>query len=136
MEMNVHRGTRYWIAIAALVAPAALGAQGFGLNEISACGIGRGFANVSGACRDASSIYWNPAAVVDLPGWQLLLGGAVIPVKGNFTQDSTGRVFEANPPTEFVPHFFLNYQPKNSRAAYGVGVYVPYGLTSQWPDSF
>ena len=134
--MNVHRGTRYWMAIAALVAPAALRAQGFGLNEISACGIGRAFANVSGACRDASSIYWNPAAVTELPGWQVLIGGAFIPVKGDFTQDSTGRVFEANPPTAFVPHFFVNYQPKNSRASYGVGVYVPYGLTSQWPDSF
>ena len=134
--MNVHRGTRYWIAIAALVAPAALGAQGFGLNEISACGIGRAFANVTGACRDASSIYWSPAAVTELPGWSFLLGAAVIPVEGNFTQDSTGRVWEANPPTAFVPHFFLNYQPKNSRFAYGIGVYVPYGLTSQWPDSF
>ena len=133
--MNVRRGTRFWIAIAALVAPAALQAQGFGLNEISACGIGRAFANVSGACRDAGSIYWNPAAVTQLPGWSIVAGAAFIPVKGSFTQDTTGRIWDANPPTATVPHVFVTYMGKGN-LSYGIGLYVPYGLTSQWPDTF
>ena len=45
-------------------------------------------------------------------------------------------------PTAVVPHLFLNYAPRtgamsmNGKAAWGIGVYVPYGLTSQWTDSF
>jgi long-chain fatty acid transport protein len=33
-----------------------------------------------------------------------------------------------------VPHFFVNY--RTGKLAYGLGVYVPYGLTSQWGDDF
>ena len=44
----------------------------------------------------------------------------------------------ANVPTLFVPSVFLNYgmQIGARRASVGIGVYVPYGLTSQWPASF
>jgi long-chain fatty acid transport protein len=31
---------------------------------------------------------------------------------------------------------FVNYHAPSSRAAFGLGVYVPYGLTTQWPDTF
>jgi long-chain fatty acid transport protein len=136
MQMNVHRVTRYCFTLAALAIPSALSAQAFGLNELGTCALGRGFANVSGACKDASSIYWSPAATTQLTGWSFYGGIAIIPVNGQFEQDSTGRVFEANPPTAYVPHAYLNYRAPNSRLAYGLGFYVPYGLTSQWQDDF
>ena len=134
--MNVHRATRYCFTLAALIVPSVLSGQGFGLNELGTCALGRGFANVSGACKDASSIYWNPAATTQLTGWSFYGGVAIIPVDGDFSQDSTGRVFEATAPTAYVPHAYLNYHATNSRLAYGLGFYVPYGLTSQWGSDF
>lgn len=133
--MMLHRVTRYSLALALFGLPAAAGAQAFGLNEIGSCAIARGFATTSAPCDDASSIYWNPGAMPSKQGFSLYGGAAVIHIGGEFTQDTTFRVFEGDVPTAVVPHVFLNYRGAGN-LAYGLGVYVPYGLTSQWPDSF
>lgn len=133
--MKVHRAIRH-LLLGALVLPAAASAQGFGLNEIGSCAIARGFATASGACRDASLVYWNPAAITSLRGRNGIVGVAPIAVTGDFTQDTTGRTWDTNAPVEFPPHLFWSTAPEGSRGAYGIGVYVPYGLTSSWPDDF
>ncbi|MHB0948022.1 MAG: OmpP1/FadL family transporter [Gemmatimonadaceae bacterium] len=139
--MTLHRGARYVVvalvvALAALAGPAVANAQGYGLNEIGSCAIGRGFANTSAPCRDASSVYWNPAAPAMTDGNMGLVGVASIAVNGDFTQDTTRRVYKGQIPTEYPPHLFWTHKSAASRLAYGVGVYVPYGLTSQWGDDF
>lgn len=133
--MMFHRVSRYTLALAMLALPAAAGAQAFGLNEIGSCAIARGFANTGAPCDDASSIYWNPGAMPSRPGLSVLAGASVISIKGDFIQDTTGRTYPGTPPTATVPHFFLNYRGAG-KMAYGVGVYVPYGLTSQWNTDF
>ncbi|MDB4875865.1 MAG: fadL [Gemmatimonadetes bacterium] len=134
--MMVHRVTRLLLSSVALAVPAALSAQAFGLNEIGSCAVSRGYATTAAPCRDASTIYWNSAAATQLSGWNITAGGAWIAVKGSFTQDTTLRVWNADVPTSFIPHVFVNYHSPTSKLAWGVGVYVPYGLTSQWTDSF
>jgi len=135
MEMMLHRVTRYALALALFGLPAAAGAQAFGLNEIGSCALARGFATTSLPCDDASSIYWNPGAMTGHRGFSLYGGAAVIKIGGDFTQDTTHRVYSGDVPTAVVPHVFLNYRGAG-HLAYGLGVYVPYGLTSQWSDSF
>lgn len=139
--MELHRVARLSFASAALAAsaavvPTSLRAQAFGLNEIGSCAVSRGFANTASPCKDPSSIFWNPAATVGLSGWSISGGVAAIKVNGSFTQDTTRRTFDADLPTEWVPHVFLNYRKPTSKFAWGIGAYVPYGLTSQWTDSF
>ena len=134
--MKVHRVSRYWIAATLAVAPVAAQAQGFGLNELGSCAVARGYANTGAPCRDASAIYWNPAATTTLDGSSLLVGAASIAITGSFTQDTTGRKYDGDVPTAIVPHLFYNYHAPASRWAWGVGAYVPYGLTSQWHDDF
>ena len=135
--MTLHRGARALaLVVVALAGPAVANAQGYGLNEIGSCAIARGFANTSAPCQDASSIYWNPAAPAKVNGNMGLLGIASIKVNGDFTQDTTGRRYEGQVPAEYPPHFFWNHKGAQSRFAWGLGVYVPYGLTSQWGDDF
>jgi long-chain fatty acid transport protein len=138
MEMQRHRSTRYLAVIGSLVLalPATAYAQAFGVNEIGTCAASRGFAVTGSPCKDASSIYWSPGALPSQRGWSVLAGVAAIAVGGTFTQDTTFREFDAEAPTVFVPHVFVNYSAQNSKLAYGIGLYVPYGLTSQWTDSF
>jgi long-chain fatty acid transport protein len=141
MEMELHRATRSLFASAALatfaaVAPATLHAQAFGLNEIGSCAVGRAFANTGSPCKDASTIFWNPAATTGLPGWTIAGGVAAIALDAGFTQDSTRRKWDSDVPTEWVPHVFVNYHNPSSKFAWGVGAYVPYGLTSEWTDDF
>ncbi|HEX4683377.1 MAG TPA: outer membrane protein transport protein, partial [Gemmatimonadaceae bacterium] len=137
--MTVHRVTRLLFASAvcwASLTPAALRAQAFGLNEIGSCAIARAYAVTASPCNDASTIFWNPAAATTLTGWNITGGVAAIAIHGSFTQDTSFRKWDANVPTQWVPHVFLNYRANGSRFAFGIGGYVPYGLTSQWPDSF
>lgn len=135
--MQLRRGSRYWMVLAFLAfGGASARAQGFGLNEISTCGLSRGYAATATGCHDASAIYWNPAAVTQLSGWSWALGGAAISLDGKFQQDTTFRTYKATAPTAFVPNGFLTYHRPSSKIALGVGVYVPYGLTSQWSSDF
>lgn len=130
----LHRASRYALALSLLGLPAAAGAQAFGLNEIGSCALARAFAATGSPCDDASSVYWNPGAMPKR-GLSALAGAALIKIDGDFTQDSTGRRYDTDIPTAYVPHLFVTYRTA-SRVALGLGVYVPYGLTSQWTDDF
>lgn len=136
--MQRHRLTRYLAVLGslALAVPASARAQAFGINEIGTCAASRGFAVTGSPCKDASSIFWNPGAVTNQKGWNVLAGAAVIIIGGSFTQDTTFRKYEGDVPTAVIPHAFVTYHAENSKLAYGIGMYVPYGLTSQWTDSF
>jgi len=117
------------------LAPSAAQAQAFGLNEIGSCAFARGFSATSAPCNDASAIFWNPAALAGMKGNSLLLGGAAIKIAAKFTRDSARGSHDADVPLALVPHIFLN-RALSDRMAVGLGVYVPYGLTSQWEDDF
>ncbi|HYD52220.1 MAG TPA: outer membrane protein transport protein [Gemmatimonadaceae bacterium] len=136
--MRLTRGSRLAATLVALALPAVAHAQGFGLNEIGTCALSRGFAATSRPCDDGSAIYWNPAALTRLSGTVAYLGAAAIQVTGDFTHDFTGRVDEGDVPLEVPPHLFLSRAMTlgGRRAAIGLGVYVPYGLTSQWQQTF
>lgn len=133
--MTLPRVSRFALTIGLFALPAAANAQAFGLNEIGSCAIGRAFANTGAPCDDASSIYWNPAAVPKTHGLSILAGAAVIGISGDFTQDTTFKRYDTDIDVAVVPHLFANYRTAGA-FTYGVGVYVPYGLTSQWTDDF
>jgi long-chain fatty acid transport protein len=134
--MRLHRLVRSFAAFTVLGLPAVAGAQGFGLNEIGSCAIGRGFAATGAPCKDASFIYWNPAAGTLQKGWSAMAGVAAVLVGGDFTADTSGRMDKGDVPARFPPHAFINYSPAGARWGAGFGVYVPYGLTSQWKEDF
>jgi long-chain fatty acid transport protein len=122
--------------LAAAALPVSARAQAFGLNEIGTCAIGRGFAVTGAPCDDGSAIYWNPGAATNQADrLVLLVGAAAVDIGGQFEADVTGRVDKGDVPTEAPPHFFANWKA-TPRLAAGVGVYVPYGLTSQWRSDF
>ena len=132
--MRLHRLTLCLVAAAALAAPNAARAQAFGLNEIGTCALARGFTGTGAPCRDASVLYWNPAGGTTLPGLSIYAGAAAVNLDGDFTADFTRREDDADVPTEVPPHVFVNYT--RNRLALGLGVYVPYGLTSEWKEDF
>lgn len=121
-----------------VVGPGGARAQGFGLNDIGSCAVGRAYAATGAPCRDASVIYWNPGAAATLPGLSIYAGGAAIGVNGGFTADTTLKRYASNAPVSFPPHVFVNYTGRlgDHAASAGIGVYVPYGLTSEWQPNF
>ena len=133
--MTFLRNLLFTFALALLALPASAGAQAFGLNEIGSCALARGFALTAAPCDDASSIFWNPGSLPKTPGFSFYGGAAIIAINGDFTRDTSFTTYKGDVPNSVVPHIFLNYRGAG-RLAYGIGVYVPYGLTSQWTDSF
>jgi long-chain fatty acid transport protein len=127
------------MALAGVVAAAAapLPAQGFGLNEIGSCAVGRGFAVTGAPCQDASVLYWNPAAAATIMprGLSAYGGVSAVQVAGSFTSDVGGRVDEGDVPLEFPPFLGVTWRGAG-RLSLGLAAYVPYGLTSQWRDDF
>ena len=136
--MQRHHFTRYLAVLGSLAFTSSVAdAQAFGINEIGTCAASRAFAVTGSPCADASSIFWNPGMMASKTGWNILVGAAAIQIDAKFTQDTTFREWEGDVPLAIVPHAFLNYRSSDaSRLSYGLGFYVPYGLTSQWTDSF
>lgn len=111
-------------------------AQGFGVFEQGTCIMGRAGAGVAETCNDGSAIYFNPAGLVGTPGWTVSGGATTILVGGDFTADRTGETWELQNEPLFVPHAYVRYGI-NDRWATGLGVFVPYGLGTEWPtDDF
>jgi long-chain fatty acid transport protein len=109
-------------------------AQGYGVYEQGACAIGRGGASVALPCPDGSSIFFNPAGIAFVPGSTLSIGAAAIKPTGDFTNDTTKKVSTLNKRTYPVPNFYFAQGIGRAITA-GVGVFAPYGLTTDWPNT-
>src|SRR5438094_8358789 len=70
-------------------APAVLGAQGFGIYELGACGMARAGTGVAAPCADGSAIFFNPAGLAGLKGWHGSGGRPLDKTVANFPTDST-----------------------------------------------
>jgi long-chain fatty acid transport protein len=111
-------------------------AQGYGVYEQGACTMARAGAAVAQPCDDGSAIFFNPAALaVQREGDRLSVGATLIGPRGNFTSFD-GRI--SQPMVEhWVPVPAAYYaRPGGDRLAYGLGVFVPYGLVTEWPIEF
>lgn len=132
---------RLFVAVA-LIGALATGnaaAQGFGVYEQGTCVMSRAGAAVAQGCEDGSSIYFNPAHIAGAQGTTVSLGATLIDANGDFTYDSIaeapGSVREVelqNDPIP-VPHGYVTYG-LNDRTGIGLGIYVPYGLETVWPQ--
>lgn len=110
-------------------------AQGFSVYEHGTCATGRAGATVASTCDDGSAVFYNPAGIVNRTGLTLSIGTTVIAPFGEFTDNQSGRASELQNDPSFVPHVYATYG-FNERFAAGLGVYVPYGLGTQWPLDF
>src|SRR5690606_19935909 len=136
------------VAIAAvtlgLVLPGLASAAGYALNEQSAHASGTANAGAGANVENASILYFNPAGMTRLPqGTQISFGAAVLNVdpkaKDITATDALGRPVDGSNGGDFIdtaviPNFYVTHTMGDFAA--GVGVYVPFGLTSDYDDDF
>ncbi|WP_462378952.1 OmpP1/FadL family transporter [Pseudomonas sp. Marseille-QA0892] len=122
-------------------------ASGFALNEQSISSMGMAFAGRASSASDASVVYGNPAGMSLLNREQVTLGAAGIFARSDIKDGnaSLNTPFGAQTipgsndgdmvPTVAVP---LGYyvKPIDDRWAFGLGVYVPFGLLTDYESSF
>lgn len=110
-------------------------AQGYSVNEQSACAMGRGTAGVASPCDDGSGIFYNPAALAVKPQRVIALGGTLIGPRGDYKASAGALVADLKEAWYPVPGIYLS-MPVGEHAAVGLGLWAPYGLTTEWDESF
>ncbi len=136
------------LAVAVAGAAVALGAgqalaTGFQINEQSASSVGNAFAGGAAFSDDASAMWSNPASLALFSRTQIVAVGHLITPSIKFRND--GSLPAANQPLggsggdaggfNFVPNFYLAL-PLTSQWSVGVGVNVPFGLTTEYDDGW
>jgi long-chain fatty acid transport protein len=123
-----------WLLVLAVSERAA--AQGYGVYEQSACAMARAGAAVASPCDDGSAIFFNPAAIaMERDSRRLSAGATLIGPRGDFASFD-GRVNGTMKDT-WVPAPTVYFAaPAGNRLAFGVGLFVPFGLTIEWPVEF
>lgn len=116
---------------AALAAPAL--ANGTRLPNQNAEATARGNAFVATA-DNPSAIYYNPAGLTQLPGIQLQSDAYAIAARYDY-ESPAGADTRAERDLAVVPQLYASFTPENSPLSYGLGVYSPFGQSSEWPDT-
>jgi long-chain fatty acid transport protein len=122
------------LALAMLVVSAPAGAQGYGLYEQSTCAMGRAGAGVAAPCDDGSAIFFNPAGLALETTAVLSAGITGVAARGRFTNSTTSLVSRINDRTIPAPAAYAA-APIGTHAVAGVGLFAPYGLVTDWPNT-
>ncbi len=122
------------LAIIAVWASSAF-AGGYQLNETGAKATAMGGAFVARA-DDPSAIFFNPAGLSYLKGLNVMLGGELILPSTTFR--SLGPIStqtDMNSISFFPPNAYVTYSMDNG-LGFGVGLFTPYGLGTDWPTNW
>jgi len=123
------------LGVAVAVASSQLFASGFALNEQSISGMGTGFAGRSSAADDASTVYGNPAGMSRLKRQEVTVGGAAVIAKSDISGSGSsplpGKTDGDMVPVVGVPMGYY-VKPIDDHWSVGFGVYVPYGLVTDY----
>lgn len=138
--------------LAGMLRPPEAGAAGFLLQEQSGRGLGTANAGEAALASDPTTVYFNPAGMVRVPGTQFAASGFLV----------YGRVFFENRGSRFangtidggeipgndggnglagplsvalIPTFFLTHQ-FTDRFSAGLGLSTPFGLETEWDRGF
>jgi long-chain fatty acid transport protein len=141
------------VTLALALSPGIVLASGFQLAEQNGSGLGNAFSGQAAGVKDASAIYFNPALLTRLEGGNLVL--SVEPVFPSQTFSDGGSTAPSLPPLPGapplgiplgglggdaggvtpVPNGYFSHQA-GENLWLGVGVNVPFGLTTEWESDW
>ncbi|MDW8382987.1 MAG: outer membrane protein transport protein [Verrucomicrobiota bacterium] len=123
----------FYLFLLLYVAPLPNWATGFRLPDQDAFATARGEAFVATADNPAA-IYYNPAGLTQLKGHQLRLGVYGLYLRSRYQSPSTGQTYHNAKDRHAIPQLYYTYGPEALRWSFGLGVYAPFGLSSEWPE--
>src|SRR5262245_30450744 len=109
-------------------------AGGYIIPHQTARGLGLSNAMTAGV-NDASAVYYNPAALSEVQGDNLLMSGTYVNLQNSV--ENSGRKSTNKHDDNFLASFFANYRIPNSDFTLGIGTYAPFGLATEYDkDAF
>lgn len=114
----------------------AVRAAGFQLQEQSARALAMGNA-FTGVADDPATVYWNPAGIARLPGFQLSGSAVALDIHSNHNTDERGAGMHnqrAKNDTQFALAGYgtMSFDLGAVRLGIGGGLWAPYGLSLHW----
>jgi long-chain fatty acid transport protein len=97
---------------------------------------GLGLSNaMTGGVNDPSAVYYNPAALSEINGDNVLASGSYVNVSNSV--ENSGRKSRNKHDDNFLATFFANYHIPGSDFTLGIGTYTPFGLATRYDsDAF
>jgi long-chain fatty acid transport protein len=127
------------LSLAVTLASTQIFAAGFAINEQSISGMGTGFAGRSSSADDASTIFGNPAGMSRLKREQVTGGVAMLDAHTDISNASSSPNSGSNN-GDMVPFIAvpMGYyvKPIDDHWAFGIGMYAPFGLVTDYENSF
>jgi long-chain fatty acid transport protein len=107
---------------------------GYMIPHQTARGLGLSNAMTAGV-NEASAVYYNPAALSEVNGDNLLASGSYVNVINSV--ENSGRKSTNKHDNNFLANFFANYHIPGSDFTLGIGTYTPFGLATTYDsDAF
>lgn len=126
--------------VAALAASGAAHAAGFALANQAASGSGHAFAGAGAAAEDASTVWFNPAAMGELgSGKHVSAATHVVMPQAAFSNQASavpGGGINADGGKNGVVPGVYGVQQIHDKLSVGVGVNAPFGLGTEYPDNW
>jgi long-chain fatty acid transport protein len=148
MRLRGDRGLAAVLALSAVTVSGAASGAGFFIQEQSAAGTGRAHAGNVAAADDASTIFYNPAGMTQLPGIQLNQGVTLIVPDAGLTDLGTvdhspvapnsrpGGGDGGNPGSSTpLGSFYVSAQLPDYPVWVGLGVSTPFGLAAKYEQN-
>ena len=114
--------------------PVVLSASGTRVGFKDAFATARGNAFVATA-DNPSAIYYNPAGLTQLQGQELSATAYFIRLTADYHSALTGRTSSLKTETQLLPQLYYALAPAGAKWALGLGVYAPFGLSTDWNNS-
>jgi long-chain fatty acid transport protein len=124
------------VALVALVDASATGARaaGYAINDQGARSLSRGLA-VPATLDGTETLFFNPAGMAELEGWNLAGGVTAIRLGIESTPAGSGVTSESSRDHFEIPHLYAS-RSLGGRWSVGASVNAPYGLATEWPKDF
>ena len=141
--MTMSRTTQFGFYLLFGAASNSAAAAGYALIEQSITGLGRAFSGSAAVADDASTIFFNPAGMTNLSRKEMNMGLNLIAPRAEFSD--RGSNANGTPLTggdgsnagelAAVPNFYYAH-PLNDKTVVGIGVGAPFGLVTDYGDSW
>lgn len=117
-------------------APTAHGSA-FQLLEQSPKKLGTSFAGTASHVTDATTVFFNPAAMSELSGHNLSVGATLLMPEAEFTDrgSNTNGVGDTTDESDVIPNVYY-VMPLTERMSFGLGQSVPFGLESSYDEDW
>ncbi|MCX8110428.1 MAG: outer membrane protein transport protein [Syntrophorhabdaceae bacterium] len=87
---------------------------------------------VSASIDNSSAVFYNPAILPDLKGFGFLAGDIIAYPRMTYEDQLTGEKYVTKTGSHYIPHLYMKYT--KDRFSAGLGIFSPFGLSTQWPN--